>query len=121
MKFSVLLPTRNGGQFIENCICSIMEQDYSDFELIISDNANTDNTQVITQQFLTDPRVKLIRNEAPVSVTENWNNAYHASIGDYILMMGDDDYLLPEYFQRMERILARHNQPDCVVYNAYSY
>jgi hypothetical protein len=36
-------------------------------------------------------------------------------------MMGDDDYLLPGYFQRMDAILERHEQPDCVVYNAYSY
>lgn len=121
MKYSVLLPTRNGSQFLENCIRSIIEQDYSDFELVISDNANTDNTQIITQQFLDNPRVKLIRNDEPVSVTDNWNNAYYASSGDYILMMGDDDYLLPQYFQRMDSILERHGQPDCVVYNAYSY
>ena len=36
-------------------------------------------------------------------------------------MMGDDDYLLPGYFFRMEQILAKYNQPDCVVHNAYSY
>src|SRR3990167_4955702 len=121
MKYSILLPTRNGGLFLENCIHSILNQDYSDFELVISDNANTDNTPDVIQKFKDNPCVKQIRNEAVVSVTENWNNAYHASSGDYILMMGDDDYLLPHYFQRIASILARHHKPDCVVYNAYSY
>ena len=43
MKFSVLLPTRNGGDFLKNTIRSILEQDHDDFELVISDNANTDD------------------------------------------------------------------------------
>ena len=43
MKFSVLLPTRNGGDFLKNTIRSMLEQDHDDFELVISDNANTDD------------------------------------------------------------------------------
>jgi glycosyltransferase involved in cell wall biosynthesis len=121
MKFSVLLPTRNGGRYLENCIRSILAQDYSDLELVISDNANTDETPQIVRAFAGDPRVKALRLETPVPVTENWNNALHASSGDYILMMGDDDYLLPGYCRRMERILDQYRQPDCVVHNAYSY
>jgi glycosyltransferase involved in cell wall biosynthesis len=117
----VLLPTRNGGPFLENCIRSILDQGYDDMELVISDNANTDKTPQIIQQFAADSRVKVLRLEAPVSVTDNWNNALNASSGDYILMMGDDDYLLPGYFQRMVQILDKYNQPDCVVHNAYSY
>jgi len=49
MRFSVLLPTRNGGKFLESCIRSILEQDYNDFELVISDNANTDATPSIVR------------------------------------------------------------------------
>lgn len=121
MKFSVLLPTRNGGPFLENCIRSILDQGYPDLELVISDNANTDDTPQIAAKYLGDPRVKVLRLDKPVSVTDNWNNALLASSGEYILMMGDDDYLLPGYFRRMEELLDRYNEPDCVVYNAYSY
>jgi len=121
MKFSVLLPTRNGGNFLEDCILSILEQNYTDIELVISDNANTDQTSEIIRKFADDPRVKTLRLETAVSVTDNWNNALEASVGEYVLMMGDDDYLLPGYFQRMENLLQKYNQPDCVVHNAYSY
>lgn len=121
MKFSVLLPTRNGGPFLENCIRSILEQGYDDMELVISDNANTDKTVEIIRQFSGDPRVKTLRLNTPVSVTDNWNSALGASSGDYILMMGDDDYLLPGYFLRMEQLLGKYKQPDCVIHNAYSY
>jgi glycosyltransferase involved in cell wall biosynthesis len=120
MKYSVLLPTRNGGDFLENCIGTILDQPYDDIELIVSDNANTDNTQDILAS-ISDPRLKIIRTEESVSVTENWNRALNASSGDYILMVGDDDCLLPGYFKRMDQILEKYDYPDCVTCNGYSY
>jgi len=121
MKFSVLLPTRNGGPFLEHCIRSILDQDYFNMELIISDNANSDETPHVLLKFMGDQRVKVLRLNSPVSVTENWNNAFQVSSGEHILMMGDDDYLLPGYFEWMERLLDRYQQPDCVIHNAYTY
>lgn len=121
MKFSVLLPTRNGGPYLENCIHSILGQGYDDLELIISDNANTDKTPEIIAQYADDPRVKILRLETLISVTDNWNNALFAASGDYIMMMGDDDLLLPGYFTRMAQIVDQYGQPDCVLHNGYSY
>jgi len=121
MKFSVLLPTRNGGKYLKNCITSILGEPYQDMELVVSDNANTDDTAGILKSFSNDSRLKVVRLTNPVAVTENWNSALSASKGDYILMMGDDDSLLPSYFKRMEEILKKYNNPDCVTYNAYSY
>ena len=51
MKFSVLLPTRNGGRYLGDCIRSVLSQPYEDMELIVSDNANTDDTQKIIESF----------------------------------------------------------------------
>lgn len=121
MKFSVLLPTRNGGRFLANCISSILGEPYDDMELVVSDNANVDETQSVLDSFSGDKRLKTVRSKEPVCVTDNWNLALKAASGDYVLMMGDDDCLLPGYFQRMEKILKKYNDPDCVTYNAYSY
>lgn len=121
MRFSVLLPTRNGGNFLENCIRSILEQHHDSFELVISDNANTDATESIVRGFADDSRLKVIRQTTPISVSENWTAALQVSCGDYILMMGDDDYLLPGALQRLDEALARHDNPDCILYNGYSY
>lgn len=121
MKFSVLLPTRNGGKYLRDCIGSILEEPYEDFELIVSDNANTDETPGILRSFAGDRRLKAVRLETVVSVTENWNHALSSSSGDYLLMMGDDDCILPGYFTRMEAVLKKYDAPDCVTYNAYTY
>jgi glycosyltransferase involved in cell wall biosynthesis len=121
MRYSVLLPTRNGGQYLRNCIRSILSQDHGDFELVISDNANSDETPAIVEQYRDDPRVVAVRLAEPVSVTDNWNAALGASSGEYVLMMGDDDLLLPGYFRTMDAILERHGGGDCVLYNGYSF
>lgn len=121
MKFSVLLPTRNGGPFLAACIRSVLEQDDAGLELVISDNANTDETPEVIRSFAADPRVKPLRLDTPVAVTENWNRALSAASGDYLLMLGDDDLVLPGYFSRMREVIAKHERPDCVLYNAYSY
>lgn len=121
MKFSVLLPTRNGGKFLRDCIGSVLEEPYDDFELIVSDNANDDETNDVIGSFSSDKRLKSLRVDKAVSVTDNWNHAFKASTGDYFLMMGDDDCLLPGYFKRMEELLNKYNNPDCVTYNAYTY
>ncbi|MEK6528494.1 MAG: glycosyltransferase family A protein, partial [Nitrospirota bacterium] len=97
------------------------DEPYQDMELVVSDNANTDETAEILKSYFGEPRLKVVRLTKPVSVTENWNSALLASKGDYVLMMGDDDGLLPGYFNRMEAILKKYNDPDCVTYNAYSY
>lgn len=121
VKYSVLIPTRNGGPFLKNVMSSVLDQDYSDLELIISDNANIDDTAQIVASFAGDNRVKSLRLNDCVPVTDNWNNAFRASAGEYILMLGDDDYLLPGYFTWMDALLDRHSNPDCVLHNAWSY
>jgi len=121
MRYSVLLPTRNGGKFLRNCIESILSQDHDSFELVISDNANTVETPAIVESYRGHPRVRAIRLGAAVPVTDNWNAAYRESSGDYVLMMGDDDYLLPGFFRRMDALLERHSSPECVLYNGYSF
>ena len=98
MKFSVLLPTRNGGKYLKSCIESVLSQDYKDMELIVFDNANTDNTAEVVNSYSNDKRLKYYRTDSVVSVTDNWNNALKKSSGDYVLMMGDDDFLLPGYY-----------------------
>ena len=121
MKFSVLLPTRNGGKYLESSIESVLSQDYQDMELIVFDNANTDNTAEVVNSFSNDKRLKYYRTERVVSVTDNWNNALKKSSGDYVLMMGDDDFLLPGYFDTLDKTITENDSPDGISYFGYSF
>lgn len=121
MRVSVLLPTRNGAKLLQNCLRSILGQSYSDFELIVSDNASSDETQNVLERYRADERLKEIRLETPVSVTENWAVVLNAASGDYVLVLGDDDLLLPGYFEHATRLLDEFESPDCLTYNGYAY
>jgi glycosyltransferase involved in cell wall biosynthesis len=119
VRFSVLLPTRNGGAFIGDAIDSVLRQ-AGDFELVVADNANTDATPMILAA-QANARLRVVRSEEVLPVTENWARALRAARGDYVLMIGDDDLLLPGFFDRAVRILERHGLPDCLTFDAYSY
>ncbi len=120
-RFSVLLPTRNGGALLDDCIRSVLEQPYEDFELVVSDNASEDDTALILTQWVDDPRVKVVKQTEPLEVSDNWNRALAASGGDYVLLIGDDDQLLPGFFAEVDGLLRRHDEPDCLTYNGYAY
>ena len=121
MKFSVLLPTRNGEKYLKSCIESVLSQDYKDMELIVFDNANTDNTAEVVNSYSNDKRLKYYRTDSVVSVTDNWNNALKKSSGDYVLMMGDDDFLLPGYFDTLDKTIKENDFPDGISYFGYSF
>lgn len=120
MKFSILLPTRNGGAFLPDVLRSVLSQS-GDFELVVADNANTDDTPALLAAHVADPHLRVVRSREVSPVTENWMTALRAARGDYLLMIGDDDVLLPRFFERVDAILRRHSDPDCLTFDGYSY
>jgi hypothetical protein len=120
LRFSVLLPTRNGGPLLHDCVKSVLDQSCDDMELIVSDNASTDETSDVLAGF-DDPRLRVVRVDEAIPVTDNWNNALAHSRGEYLLLIGDDDYLLPRYFERADALLRTYHDPDCLSYEAYAF
>jgi glycosyltransferase involved in cell wall biosynthesis len=120
VKFSVLLPTRNGGAFLPDALASVLTQD-GDFEVVVADNANDDQTAAVLSSYGGDSRLRVIHSETVVPVTENWMKALRAARGEYLLMIGDDDLLLPWFFEKIEAALRRHGNPQCLTFAAYSY
>lgn len=121
LKISVLLPTKNGGKYLRECIESILSQDCANFELVISENATNDETNDVLKGYDKNSAVKIIHQSNPLSVTDNWTAALEGASGEYILMMGDDDFLLPGSLRRLHEIIGCHQDLDCILYDAYSF
>jgi glycosyltransferase involved in cell wall biosynthesis len=121
MNLSVLLPTRNGATYLPGVIESVLSEESDRFELVVADNANEDGTPEIVARYADDPRVVSVRSSEPLSVTDNWNLALATSRGDYFLMLGDDDYVLPGWLPRIMGTLEAHGWPACLTYNAYGF
>jgi len=89
---SIGMPTYNGSKYIRQALVSLINQSYRNFELIISDNASTDNTQIICKEYQRiDNRIKYIRQEKNVGPIKNFNSVLKKARGEYFMWASDDD------------------------------
>jgi len=115
-KFSIILPVRNGGDYIKDCIASILAQDLDDFELLILENCSTDGTAEWLR-LITDPRVKVFYTDKPLSIEENWGRILLLDKSDFMTLIGHDDILHSDYLSEMNRLIAAY--PDATLYQTH--
>jgi glycosyltransferase involved in cell wall biosynthesis len=118
--FSVIIPSRNRATLLRQAILSIISQDYCDFEIIVSDNASDSDYRDLFQDF-NDFNIRFLRSEEPLSVTDNWNKALEAAVGEYVIMLGDDDALTPGLLRRLAALIVKFETPDVIYLMAYHY
>lgn len=119
IKFSVLIPTRNRLDLLKEAIASVRSQSYDNWELIVSDNCSDDDVEGYLH-LLGDDRIIYYRQPATVSVTDNWNTANDMATGDYMIMLGDDDALVPDALEILEKRIA-DGHPQVISFMAYLY
>ncbi|MEM7237093.1 MAG: glycosyltransferase family 2 protein, partial [Pseudomonadota bacterium] len=108
------LPVYNGELYLEESIVSTLEQDYDDFELIISDNSSTDRTAEICRHFAeADPRVRYIRRPENVGAAPNYNGLLPIAKGRYFKWSAHDDNLLPGFLTAC--VSALEDDPDVML------
>lgn len=111
---SVGLFVYNGERFLEQTLQSILNQTFTDFELIISDNASTDRTGEIAEAYANrDNRIRYYRNEKNMGAGWNVRRVYELATGKYFKQAAADDLLEPYFLERCVEILER--DPDYVV------
>jgi glycosyltransferase involved in cell wall biosynthesis len=113
-KISIGLPVRNGEEYLEESIDSILVQTYTDFELIISDNASTDRTEAICRAYAAkDERVRYHRNPVNIGGANNGNLTFQLARGEYFRWAAHDDVCEPELLASCIAVLER--EPEIVL------
>ena len=117
---SVLLPTRDRLEFLRYALETVLRQDDPDWEIVVSDN---DSGEDIAGHLdgLADERIRYVRTPSFVPVTDNWNSALKHSTGRYVVMLGDDDGLMPGYVRRVRELLERYREPELIYHGAWLY
>jgi hypothetical protein len=110
--FSVCLPTYNRGYCLATAIQSVLQQDFQDFELLVCDNASTDNTRDVVESF-DDPRIRAIYFPELVSMYGNHNRCLEHALADWIVFLHSDDVLLLDALSRFHVLIERYS-PDVV-------
>lgn len=118
---SIGLPVYNGENFLEETLNSILGQTFSDFELIICDNASTDRTEEICRQYAAqDSRIRYYRNPENLGAAPNYNLVFERSQGKYFKWAPHDDIIAPQFIERCVEVLER--EPDVsLCYTSMAY
>ena len=113
-KISIGIPVYNGEHFLDEKIKSILDQTFSDYEIIISDNASTDKTSIICNKFAkNEPKIRYIRQEKNIGIWENFNFVLKEAKGDYFLWSSVDDIMLPTYLEKTLDIISSNKNISC--------
>lgn len=113
MKFSIAIPAYKE-RFLADAIQSVLNQSYSNFELIIVDDCSPENLEHVVSSF-SDSRIRFYRNEkncGAINVVDNWNICLSYCTGDFIICMGDDDLLLPECLEEYYKLIIKYPDVD---------
>jgi glycosyltransferase involved in cell wall biosynthesis len=114
---SVGLPVFNGETFLEVAISSVLAQSHDDLELIICDNASTDRTAEICNDYAArDARIRYFRNPHNLGAAPNYNLAFSHARGRYFKWLAHDDRMTPSYLAKTVRVLDERS--DAVLCNS---
>jgi len=113
-RVTIGLPVYNGEAFLSQALDSMFAQTYSDFELIISDNASTDKTEEICREYAAqDRRIRYSRNSVNIGVDRNFNRTCELARGEYFRWGAADDLCAPTLLERCAEVLDR--RPEVIL------
>lgn len=98
---SIGLAVRNEEKYLASALDSLLAQEFKDFEIVISDNASTDRTAAICQEYAKkDSRIRYHRNEKNIGMTGNQNRVFRLSTGEFFFWAGGHDLWHPQFISK---------------------
>jgi glycosyltransferase involved in cell wall biosynthesis len=114
---SIGMPVYNGANYVRRSVQSLLAQDYEDFELLISDNASTDETESICRELAeSDGRIRYFRNETNVGASRNYNKVFRLANGAFFKWAAHDDECHRTMLRRCVEVLERAPAQVTMVY-----
>jgi len=112
---SVIIPTYNRAHQVGRAIQSVLAQSYQNFEVIVVDDASTDNTKEVMES-ISDKRIRYIRHNENRGASAARNTGIHVAKGEYIAFLDSDDEWLPEKLEKQIKVLKTTFPEAGVVY-----
>ena len=107
--FSVCIPNFNYGHYLAETIQCVLNQTFADFEVIVVDNASTDNSVAVVESF-TDSRIRLYRNRYNIGFAPNLQRASQYATGEFMILVSSDDLMYPTALEEYAKILKRQGE-----------
>ena len=120
IKFSVIIPVYNAEKFISGALSSVLNQNYPDIEIICLDDASTDSSLAILQQWAQrDNRIRAISHTENQGPGRLRNKAVKIARGDWLLFSDADDWFEPELFSKLDKIIKTHKKLNIIEFGFY--
>lgn len=117
--FSIVIPTMERHETLGYTIQTCLNQDYSYYEIIVSDNCSSAETKMVVDSFRSD-KIRYVRSDERLAMTNNWEFAVSHARGDYVIVLGDDDALLRHALTEINKLIGKY-KPLAVRWNRIYY
>ena len=120
-KYSVIIPIYNAEKYLNQCISSLLRQNYEEFELILVNDCSTDKSYEICKQYENkDTRVLVLNQETNKGVSAARNRGIDCASGKYILFVDSDDFVTEDYFETLD-LLTVEEMYQLLLFGHYNY
>ncbi len=115
-RFTIIIPSYNGGNYLKAAVASVLQQSFTDFELAILEDGSSDGSLEWLRS-LTDPRVKLYAAPNNLGIVKNWRRALEIPKGEFMTVLGQDDLYDSNFLEVMDTLIR--NDPNASLYHAH--
>ena len=122
MRISICIPTYNRAIHLSNCLQSILSnksRSAIDFEVCLSDNCSTDETEAVVRRVQASMDIRYQKNSENLGVHRNFLNVVAMARGEFVWLIGDDDLLMPNALEKLNHLIDSHPNVDFFYVNAY--
>jgi glycosyltransferase involved in cell wall biosynthesis len=119
IKFNIIIPTRERAETLYWTLKTCLNQDYQNYEIWVSDNCSTDDTESVVKGFH-DPKIRYLNTKKRIGMSENWEFALDHIQDGYVMVLGDDDALMPDCLNKVNTILLK-NKVDAIAAQSHHY
>ena len=122
MKISICIPTYNRAVHLTNCLHSIIlnrSRSEIDFQVCVSDNCSTNETELVVRSAQASIAIKYHKNTKNLGIPKNFINVVDMADGEFVWLIGDDDLLLPNALEELDKLITRNQSVDFFYVNSY--
>ena len=117
---SVVIPTRCRPETLKASLKSAVNQDFDDYEIVVSDNISGDQTEEIVKSFDSD-KIRYINPGKRLSMCDNWEFALSHVRGEYVIFIGDDDAVMPGGLKKLAQFIYETDKADAYMWPIITY
>ncbi len=119
-KYTILVPTHQRGALLRETLRGLLLQEHDNYQIVVSNNYSQDETRKVLSEYAGEPRVKIIHTDRKLSMPVHWEFAMDHVEGEYIIILGDDDGVRPDFLSILD-IVIEHTGANLIKFKTGLY